>query len=292
MKRLAILSLIYLIHSFAAHGQTEGDSKAADVEVKTPKFVKEWEGRVLKHSKTYQRTQYFAPLPSKRDRELMRPLEQDIQSFESFWRGTGSGLIRIFDISKCKSDRRVVDVSEPCPSTLIPGRAALFSFRTGSYETANIADVILNRGTLSFMGRNVLGVFTAISAQNLELASTSSPGVDLLAGLTPPVKYEELKQAYANLQQGVKYKEFIFASYLKVKEDTVFAVRSIAYDNDVYIYSRGFKFSLTDGDKRDDVIAVFKVVKMHEDGSITMIWRELQRKKAIKFVVEKPKNEK
>jgi hypothetical protein len=50
----------------------------------------------------------------------------------------------------------------------------------------------------------------------------------------------------------------------------------------------GVSYNLLDGDKRVDVTLAFRVIRIGEDGSVTILWKELQRKEAPKLKYVRP----
>ena len=84
---------------------------------------------------------------------------------------------------------------------------------------------------------------------------------------------------------------------LPIETNKTYGIRVIAYESD---YSYSFKINNRDGIvfpfrgfDRKDVIIVFRIVEMEADGTLTIIWKELQSKTAPKMIIaEDTKREK
>lgn len=293
MQKLIVICLILSVFLNTAQAQPPGESipkpqPLKDAEEKEP-GAKIWGDKALDRSQSYKNIKFNfnAPLLTKRDKQQTFPLAEDAMKYQSFLANEGTGLIRIHDISKCSSDPRIVNVSEPCPSAAVPGKATAFSFRTGGYEFLRLADVQLSNGLLRVSGINIMVALIAIKDTDLEKISLTSPGVNTLATFDPSIKLEEVNTQLRAFNRGVKYDGFFYRSYQKMELNSNYAVRVIAYKNKVYNQFQGRKFPLSLGGKRDDVVAVFRVVRLHDDASITIIWKELRRKPGLTFIDDK-----
>lgn len=289
MQRTILICLVLMVFLNSAQGQPpvgpspEPQPQPARPQEKDP-GSKMWGDKALNRSQSYKNIRFFSPILTKRDKEQTFPHTEDALKYQHILVNEGTGLVRIHDISKCTSDARVVNVSEPCPSAGIPGKATAFSFRTGGYEFLRLADVQLSGGVLRNIGLNVLVALVAVKDLNFESISLSSPGVNRLSDFDPSIKLEEVNTQIRAFNRGVKYEGFLYRSFLKMEPEINYAVRVVAYKNKVYNQFQGRKFELPLGGKRDDVLAVFRIVRVHDDGSITILWKELRRKPGLTFI--------
>lgn len=292
MQRMTFICLILLVFLNFGYGQPpvgptpdpQHQARQENNSQEKGPGAKMWGDKALNRSQSYKNIRFYSPDLTKRDKEQTFPLAEDALKYQGFLANEGTGLIRIHDISKCTSDARIVNVSEPCPSAGIPGKATAFSFRTGGYEFLRLADVQLSGGILRNTGLNVMVALIAVKDVDLERISLSTPGVNRLADFTPATKLEEINVQIKAFNRGIRYDSFLYRSFLKMEPGVNYAARLIAYKNKVYNQFQGRKYELSLGGKRDDVLVAFRVVRIHNDGSITILWKELMRKPGLIFV--------
>lgn len=83
---------------------------------------------------------------------------------------------------------------------------------------------------------------------------------------------------------------------MKAEKNVTYALRAIAFRSEHKIISRltpdnvnpdESKFLYLDDDKRFDLTVVFRVVRQAENGSITILWKELNRQQSPKLIFAK-----
>jgi hypothetical protein len=98
------------------------------------------------------------------------------------------------------------------------------------------------------------------------------------------------------LRTGVESGGFHYADAVEPKENTTYAMRMIAYRlentlpplspdlplNELLFHSLAL-------DKRLDIIVVFRLLRTDENGGVTIVWKELDRKESSK--IKFPKGE-
>ncbi|HEX8637094.1 MAG TPA: hypothetical protein VF692_03450, partial [Pyrinomonadaceae bacterium] len=102
---------------------------------------------------------------------------------------------------------------------------------------------------------------------------------------------------YARIADGIKFNGYNYTKSLEAKKDTTYALRVIAYHPQRKIMSnnnvsdRRFIWLVSDGatDKRVDLTLAFRIIRKETDGSITIVWKQLNRQKSPEIVF--PKNE-
>jgi len=111
-----------------------------------------------------------------------------------------------------------------------------------------------------------------------------------MAGFQPPERFEVAREQAVASARGFKMSGFFYRSILPLKEDHTYALRAIAFRGQVLQRAGMFRINILDGDKRDDIIVVFRVIRRHENGSVSLLWRELQRIRAPKLALPKGKD--
>lgn len=109
----------------------------------------------------------------------------------------------------------------------------------------------------------------------------------------PATQTREISATAKKLADGVDVSGYHYASVSPVKENMTYAFRVIAYRGELFTRLYGaFYYNILDGDKRVDMTAVFRVVRKSKDGSLTLLWKELQRKDSPKIRISKEDEEK
>lgn len=284
MKRSTILALLLIVGGarvFAQSGSIEtadeAGNSAADLKAISKSSERIAHKNVLKHP--------FFP-PSKRDYAAIAPNDADVTKYAEFLKTPNTGLFRLHDAANCVSARNVVNVEDACPSGFILGKATAFSFRTKKYRTANFSDLLLRDKAFHAVGLNSQGVLTALGDVALENLTVSSDGVKSLAEFVPAINAAQAVRQAENFVKGVRAGKYVYRRSLRLKLNETYALRAVAYKNKILQRRGAFKVNILDDDKRDDVLTVFRVVRLNEDGSANLLWREIRREPAPKLVFE------
>lgn len=229
---------------------------------------------------------YFPPSLTKRDKELTAINPTDKIKFASFLDEDETGFVRLHDAGNCSLKSSVVNADEPCPWN-IPGKAATYSFRKEKYRSAFFSDLALFKSNFQVVGVNSVGYLIELGDVSLDGDLLQNEGVKKMSALMVAENLEEIKKQFVAAEKGFKIGEFFYKYSLPVKENTTYALRSIAYQGKVYRKVNGFKLNVLEGDKRIDLTLAFRVIRKHEDGSVSILWKELNRKDAPKIVFAK-----
>lgn len=222
------------------------------------------------------------PSPPKRamteeHKRRLSPTAAEKDRFATFLRQPHSGLVRLLPQSNCENDPRVVQVGNACLEAIppIPGGGSFYSFGSSEHESAQFADVWLKDGMFRVgVADAALGVLTALGDVPLESVTLQTAEVVYLNEFSPPTTVAEAKRQYAQSNAGFRVRGHAYGLTAQVKPDTTYALRSIMYKADG---------SLNKSRKPADVLVAFRVVSKAEDGSVTVLWRELLRSKPPKL---------
>ncbi len=236
------------------------------------------------------RNRRFFPFKAKRTKDQekkLRPSAEDLAKFADFLRQPKTGIFRLVNDYDCDSNVYVIRVDESCKD-VIPG-GSFYSFREKGYTTAYLSDIRFKDGILvsdGVLSQNMLVKLGDVALENLSL---TSEGVRYLAEFVPETLSSEATRQFIQIVKGVKDGQYEYRKALPAHENTTYAMRIIAYRGSLYRSFRGWIFNLLDGDERVDLIIGFRVVKKDSDGSITLLWKQLDRKKSPKIEYEKKK---
>lgn len=222
------------------------------------------------------------PTPPKRamteeDRRRLFPSAEERSRYATFLRQPLTGLARLLPHKTCGTDPRVLDVGNKCLEAIppVPGGGSFYSFGRGEHEAARLADVWLKEGMFrAGVAGEALGLLTALGDMPLESVTLQSAQAAYLAQFAPPTTLADAQRRYAESNMGFRAQGHAYGSTALVRPNTTYLLRSIIYSSDSDLNRKR---------KPSDVLVAFRVVNRAEDGSITLLWRELQRSKPLKL---------
>ncbi|HKP69321.1 MAG TPA: hypothetical protein VJV05_08555 [Pyrinomonadaceae bacterium] len=219
-----------------------------------------------------------------RIRTLITPNVSDVIENQDVLSQPGTGIFRLFPNSNCES-RMEVRVDGPC-ARHVPG-ASSYSFRSGAITP----DLHFNDGWLigdSFFSQIVIArignlplVNLASSANELSFLNTFEPAPDI-----PSARLQ-----YASILKGIESDGVKYSKGVLPQMGMTYAMRIVAYRNGNNLERRMAKegvgpdhpvmmFKKLEEDNRADLLVAFRIVRKEEDGNITIVWKELSRRKA------------
>jgi hypothetical protein len=222
---------------------------------------------------------------TKEQKSYLLPEQTNLTRFASFLAQPRTGLIKLFPDSGCEKNALLLRADKECLNW-IPN-SAFYSFREQEHTTEYLADIRLEKDFLISDGVLSPGILVALGDVKLENVTLDSPGMKFLVNYQPEQKNKDAYTQFVQITKGVKSDSFLYKNALPVNIDTVYALRVIAYRGRFMRTFRGFNFNLLDGDERADLTLVFRIVRKSEDGSIILLWKELQRKNAPKLIYVK-----
>jgi hypothetical protein len=232
----------------------------------------------------------FFPFKVKRTKEQdkkLRPSEEDIAKYSGFLKQSRTGIFRLLNDVGCDSNVYVIHVDDNCKSA-IPG-SSFYSFREKEYTTAYLADIRFKDGlfiTDGLLSQNILVRLGNVPLENL---STATEGMKFLTDFVPETLNTAATKQYIEIVKGIRADRHEYRKVLPASENMTYAMRIIAYRGSFYRSFRGWIFDLISGDDRFDLIVGFKVVRKETDGSVTILWKELERKKSPKLKYDRKK---
>lgn len=230
------------------------------------------------------------PKISKEQAKILIPESADLTKFEAFLKTPKTGLIKLFPDLGCEA-KYVVNATENCRN-MIP-RSSYYSFRKAAYSSQDLSDIYFKDDFFMSSGTLAQGIIVALGDVEVEGVSITSDGLKFLSEYVPAQETKEFTEKFQTLTKGVKDGNYLYASASPVTENTTYAIRVIAYKGSIWIPAEeNSHYDLLEGDKRVDLIAVFRVVRKDKDGILTLLWKELQRKDAPKIKISKEDKDK
>lgn len=231
-------------------------------------------------------TQQIQPLyrkPSKKELKNLLPSEPILTQYDTFLKQSETGIFKLSADSNCAVNPQVIVATEKCLSNDIPGAGTAFSFRVNSHRMLHLSDLVLEKNVIRTGSLMQQGVLVNLGDIDLDKVTTQTPGLKYLLEFKAVTTNEELASIEENLSKGVKSDGFIYSYGLYIKENTTFALRSIAYRGKFERAVSGVKYNEMDYDKRKDIIVVFRVVEKDANGDLTIIWKEVSEKESPKI---------
>ena len=226
--------------------------------------------------------------PTKKDWQLAAPAPEDRARYAEFLKQPRTGLVRLLSDEGCQENLKVKSATEFCVKYENIYGGSAFSFRTENYTLGRFADVAYKNGTLYGVGRLTLGALVDLGPDvALENVSAATRGARYLYELPVPQTAPEIETALEKLQQGVERDGFKYRRWQKLQENHTYLLRSVAYRRSVETKRTGLAFDDLAADERRDVIVALRVVRFGDaPGSVTLVWKELQRKESPKISVK------
>ena len=203
--------------------------------------------------------------PNDSEKKLLAPAIEDEERFVGFLRLPETGLIKMFPPGR----RRVISVAD-----LATGRrpgfgsyASLYSFSKEKHGNGlhgyvdprlGWAELRLlnNRFITGFTGES-LGILVALGDVPLETVTPETFGVTGLTNILPPTDHFEATSLSRRNRAGFVLEKFRYGSALPVVESSTYVLRSTS-------------------NKRADVLVGLRVIRVDENGGVTLLWRKLK----------------
>ena len=227
------------------------------------------------------RNEQALPLPQRKmtaeHKRLLFPSDEERSAFAAFLRQPHTGIMRLLPQSDCRQDPRMLHAGGSCVDAIppVPGGGSFYSFRSGGHQWGPRADVWLRDGVfrVGFAGES-LGFLTALGDVPLDAVTLGSAGVDYLNEFSPPTSLAEAQRQYELNKVGFRVRNHVYGAAMYVRPAMTYVLRSITCRADNEESKKR---------KPADVLVSFRVVSRAPDGSVTLVWKELQRRKSPKL---------
>lgn len=237
---------------------------------------------------------FVAPIyrkPTDKELAAVLPAASILQKYSAFLSRANGGIFRLLADAGCAVNDRVISAKEECIKYSMPGAGNSYSFRTENYRISRLADISLKQGKLGITGVFMHGMMTKIGDVPLESVTLVSAGVDYLVGFKPSTNADEVAETDERLKKGEQHNGLQFAKEFDVDVNSTYVLRAIAYRGKVVRSLGGVSYNELDFDKRKDVIVAFRVVEKGDDGSVTIIWKQLAETDSPKLKMPKLKTD-
>ncbi|MGC2238803.1 MAG: hypothetical protein WA584_21790 [Pyrinomonadaceae bacterium] len=284
------LVLFFLLAASSAIGQVPGATPTLQEKIEIQRRISEEEARkreressdrmiVLSEIYDSYARQSSVINREKRNKELKTVAvdKEDLTKFRRFLEQPGTGIMRLRDLSDCELKRQCLQ--------LVAGFGSAYSFHEKTYAEKFYADILFSKAAFHVQGLNTLGFLTELGDVSIDNLSLTTSGIKEMAEFEPSDKTEVVKSHLFIVKKGFQVGDFTYKTSFLFKETSTYALRSITYR----VIDKSSKPEKNDKklkDKWRDIIVVFRVIRKHADGSVSVIWKELQDKDAPTLIVE------
>lgn len=235
----------------------------------------------------YERIVPLYRKPTKEELKILAPNDEDVSKYADFLKNEKAGITKLAVDFGCADNPSVVVATPDCMLYTMPGAGSSYSFRINNYRIRRLADLTFTNNTFQTTGVLSHGILVNLGDVSLEQISLQSKGVKFLLDFPPTAEYEQAIETERRLIAGIEQGGFVYRSGLAAEENRTFFLRSIAYRGASLRAVQGVTYNELDFDRREDVFVAFRIIRKDEDGSITILWKELDSKKSPKINREK-----
>lgn len=223
--------------------------------------------------------------PGKNEMKALMPSAEHLNVYALFLRQSNTGIIKLNSDSGCAEDSGVITAKESCLEYSIPGGGTSYSFRAGSHRITRLSDLTLSKNVLKSDGILQHGILVKLGDVPIENVSLQTRGLQYLINFEPITDVESLANFDKQLIKGINNDGFTYSVGFYVRNQTTYALRSIAYKGTAMRSVKGISYNELDFDKRRDILVVFRVIEIEANGNITLVWKILSEKEspALKF---------
>jgi hypothetical protein len=226
-------------------------------------------------------------------KKILLPNSEDSSRYQNFLRQPKTGLFRLFPDLNCGS-KVIVRVDGECADT-IPG-TWLYSFRLKDFSD-DYFDISLKNGNFTGGGFLSQSILVQLGNTPLETVSPTTSGMQFLFDFKPEKKFAVVKKQALQIAEGIEVNGYKYLKTIDASDNMTYAMRLIAYRNENRVANRSLrvespaediiKYLAVNLDKRTDIILAFRIVRRDSNGSLTILWKELNRQNAPEIVFEK-----
>ena len=134
-------------------------------------------------------------------------------------------------------------------------------------------------------------MFANIGDVPMETLSPADKFIKPLSDFVPSARYNEARSQSNDIENGLALSGTTYTDNAEIRTDSTYLLRIVAYKNGNNLQRRlakaaisgnddpvrGFETLLTDN--RVDLIVVFRIVRRDPHNNLTLLWREISRKK-------------
>ncbi len=221
--------------------------------------------------------------PTREQKLRLLPDTEYLIKYARFLEQPKTGIFRLLPDSGCEENPLVIKADEKCLQA-IP-ESSFYSFRTKTHAPEFLSDIRLRNNHLVSSGTLSQGILVMMGDIAIEKISLKSEGLKFLNEYEPHSSGTQAQRQFLEVARGIESGQYGYRKAFPAKDNTTFALRVVAYRGNIFRTFRGYRYNLLTGDKRIDITVAFRIVAKDENGGVTILWKELERKNSprIKF---------
>lgn len=230
--------------------------------------------------------------PTKAEMKVLEPSTDYFNKYAVFLRQSDTGLIKLNSDSSCAGNTDVVTARENCLQYSMPGAGTAYSFRMESHRIPHLADLTLSKNVLKSDGVFQHGIMVKLGDIPIEEVTLQTQGLKYLIDFQPLMDSESLAKFDSLLLKGINAEGFVYGVGFYIRNQTTYALRSVAYKGKAMRSVNGIAYNELDFDRRRDILVVFRIVEIEENGNLTIVWKILSNKDAPTLKIEQNQDSK
>ena len=220
-------------------------------------------------------------------KRLLAPLAEEEAAHRDFLRQDHTGLIRLLPRGKYEFN---ITVSADNPALILPirGGGAFYSFVEKKHAFGPWSEISLQEGRLvvGFQPQS-LALMTRLGDVPLESLTVTTPAIAYLAQFAPPTERRAARDQSVRNFQGFVVGERFYNSVLPAMVHQTYVLRTMIYKKEGHMrvmYGGGSTYipHPYEYSGADELIA-FRILSAGDDGSVTLLWKRLQKFSAPKL---------
>ena len=222
---------------------------------------------------------------SREDRRKLAVTADEAAEYSNVLSLPDTGIFRLVPDPGCFDNPRIVKADPKCLEAVPMG--AFYSFRRREHAPEIFADLRVERGMLITDPILAQGLITDLGDVPVESVTLETPGLAFIRNYRPSPNSREALRQFNQIIAGVRSDGFLYAKSKPAREGTTFALRVTAYRASLLRSYRWGRYDVMSEDKRVDILVAFRVVSVGPDGSLTLVWRQLEKKQSPKLKVQR-----
>jgi len=223
--------------------------------------------------------------PDKEQKKRLQPDSQELRKYERFLQNPRTGIFRLMPDIGCTENMYIIKADADCLK-YIP-ESSYYSFREKEHTIEMLSDIRLRNGYLITDGILSQGILVNLGEIELENVGAQAEGLEYMMKFTPESEGLKAQKQFVQMMRGVKTGKYEYKKAQPLIENSTYALRVIAYRGSFYRSFRGYRFDLLSGDKRIDLTIAFRVLRKDQDGGITLLWKEIERRESPRLIFPK-----
>jgi hypothetical protein len=210
-----------------------------------------------------------------------------VKEYSAFLKTHGTGVTKFSPDNGCRNDH-VLSADDKCGS-FVPQTYA-FSFRGKTYTDDVYSDIAFKGNGMVAGSFFAQGAIIALGDKPIAGIDLENPAVKLLAEIPQDKDFDAARETAKRLKAGYSSDGLTVSTVVKRTVNTTYIARVIAYKmgTSVPAFSASStpiekRFLTLDLDSRGDIFFVFRIVDVKADGSVTVVWKVLDRKDVPKL---------